>query len=685
MKAALWSVEDVRRIGRRLGKAGRGWAKLVRASGLGLAAALALSPAGGLSAATTQTPGHLLNISTRARIGVGDDVVVCGFVITGEASRKVLVRVLGPSLRQFGVADAVADPSMQVIPVGGNTPIAANDNWRDGDAAAVTATGLAPYDPLDCALILDLAPGAYTALISGRNGGTGIALAEVYDLDEPAVGATVPAKNAATVSGTTTTALITFNRAMAPEVDVDPGPIWGATAYAWSADRRQLTLTRINAAMALPALARVNLTLNAPGGNRRMRDTEGNVLPPYTLSFGVGVPAGAPYVVSTVPEAGAVVRPTLNEMVFNFSEPMASGAGGTSSGWWPYETQWSADRKTMRVIRTGTDPLAAGATIFFRLPASVYRTAGGVPLPADFELAFTVDLNLQRVEADPAKGFSWPYYLVIPPAVTAPATLLVEPNNTGTVDDNPAVHEYSAESLIRGKATFATMLGCPLLVPAFPRPRNPPAPEAGGIYTHSLDRFTLQMNGSPIERLDRQLIAMVDDARQRLAAAGINVASRFFMTGFSASGMFTSRFALLHPDRIKAAACGSPGGWPIAPVANWRGAELPYPCGISDVAGLVGAAPNVAAFVQLPLYIYVGSVDTNDALDIRAMTTAQASGIRALLNYPTDPYIANRWPTAEAIYRSVGSAAVFKVYPGVAHNTTTAINTDLITFFASHR
>jgi hypothetical protein len=686
MKPALWSVVDVRGIGRWIGNAGRGWTALVRASGLGLTAGIALtSPAGGLCAATAQMPGHLLNISTRARIGVGDDVVVCGFVITGESSRKVLVRVLGPSLRQFGVADAVADPAMQVMPVGGNTSIAANDNWRDGDAAAVTATGLAPYDPLDCALILDLAPGAYTALISGRNGGTGIALAEVYDLDEPAVGATVPVKNDATVSANTASVLFTFNRPMAPEVDLDPGTVWGASSSTWSGDRRQLTVKRISAATPLPVLGRVAITLNPVGGNRRMRDVEGNVLASYTLTFTVGGQPNAPHVVSTVPEVGTKVSPNALELVFTFSEPMTRVFGGTTGGWWPYRTEWSDDNKTMRVIRTGTEPLPPGASIFYRIGPPFYRSAAGVPMAGDFDLAFTVDMNLQRVEADPARGFQWPYYLVIPPNITAPATLLVEPNNTGTVDDNPARHELAAESLIRNRSSLATALGCPLLIPAFPRPANPPAPEPGGIYTHALDRFCLQMTGSPIERLDRQLIAMVDDARQRLATAGIVVAPRFFMTGFSASGAFTSRFALLHPDRVKAAACGSPGGWPIAPVASWQGVVLPYPCGISDVATLVGESPNLAAFVQLPLFIYVGSIDTNDAYDIRGMPAATGAAIKVLLNSPADPYIANRWPTAAAIYRSVGSVAVFKVYPGVGHSYSTEINNDLVTFFASHR
>jgi hypothetical protein len=85
------------------------------------------------------------------------------------------------------------------------------------------------------------------------------------------------------------------------------------------------------------------------------------------------------------------------------------------------------------------------------------------------------------------------------------------------------------------------------------------------------------------------------------------------------------------------------------------------------------------------LFIYVGSVDTNDALDTRAMTSAERAAIHTLLRFPIDPYIANRWPTAEAIYRSVGSNATFRVYAGVGHSYSTEIINDLITFFAAHR
>jgi hypothetical protein len=109
-----------------------------------------------------------------------------------------------------------------------------------------------------------------------------------------------------------------------------------------------------------------------------MRDVEGNVLATYALTFSLGAAAGTPYVVSTVPEAGATVDTNLNELVFVFSEPMSRIEGGTTGGWWPYTTQWSADMKTMRVIRTGSAGLPPGASIFFRLPTFAYRSAAGV-------------------------------------------------------------------------------------------------------------------------------------------------------------------------------------------------------------------------------------------------------------------------------------------------------------------
>ena len=103
-------------------------------------------------------------------------------------NKKLIVRAIGPSLTAFGVADALQDPTLELF--SDNTQLATNDNWGDNsNAAEILSAGLAPTNPNESALLVTLAPGAYTAVLRGTNSGTGIGLVEVYDLD-----ATGPAK-----------------------------------------------------------------------------------------------------------------------------------------------------------------------------------------------------------------------------------------------------------------------------------------------------------------------------------------------------------------------------------------------------------------------------------------------------------------------------------------------------------
>ncbi len=161
--------------------------------------------------------------------------------------------------------------------------------------------------------------------------------------------------------------------------------------------------------------------------------------------------------------------------------------------------------------------------------------------------------QILKIAADPAQGFSWAYYLLIPSRIVSPPVLVVEPNNTGTDDPDPAVHDTAANALIQGEAPWANYLGTPWLVPTLPRPYSDAV-----AYTHVLDRNTLLLKEQGLVRIDLQLIAMVRHARPRLAARGINVDPKFFMMGGSASGAFTSRFIMLHPDVVKAASFGTP-------------------------------------------------------------------------------------------------------------------------------
>lgn len=114
----------------------------------------------------------------------GDNVAIGGFIITGDSPKKVAIRGLGPSLASFGVSHVLADPVLELRSAG-NSLIASNDNWRDDavSASRLEAGGLAPQSALDSAMVTTLAPGSYTAIMSGKNGSMGMGLVEVYDLD----------------------------------------------------------------------------------------------------------------------------------------------------------------------------------------------------------------------------------------------------------------------------------------------------------------------------------------------------------------------------------------------------------------------------------------------------------------------------------------------------------------------
>ena len=123
---------------------------------------------------------NLINISTRGKVLTGSDVMIGGFVVTGSAAQQVLIRAIGPSLTQFGVAGALPDPTMQLVRISDSAVLATNDNWQSSNAAAITASGHAPSNPLESAILITLQPGAYTAVVSGVNGATGVGLVEVY-------------------------------------------------------------------------------------------------------------------------------------------------------------------------------------------------------------------------------------------------------------------------------------------------------------------------------------------------------------------------------------------------------------------------------------------------------------------------------------------------------------------------
>ena len=122
------------------------------------------------------------NMSTRGSVGTGDNVLISGFIIGDVGSATVIVRALGPSLATFGVSGVLSDPILTIYDSTGSV-IASNDNWLDDiNWIDVRKNGLSPTNQRESALVLHLPAGAYTAVVRGANGGTGVALVEVYTL-----------------------------------------------------------------------------------------------------------------------------------------------------------------------------------------------------------------------------------------------------------------------------------------------------------------------------------------------------------------------------------------------------------------------------------------------------------------------------------------------------------------------
>ena len=117
------------------------------------------------------------------RVQIGDKVGIGGFIIAGSGPKQVLLRAIGPSLTHFGVPDALADPVMELHGPGAFATII-NDNWRDTQENAIQATGIPPTDNLESAILVTLPPGAYTAIVKGKNSTSGVGLIELYDLDQ---------------------------------------------------------------------------------------------------------------------------------------------------------------------------------------------------------------------------------------------------------------------------------------------------------------------------------------------------------------------------------------------------------------------------------------------------------------------------------------------------------------------
>ena len=144
-----------------------------------------------LSVLVDPPPGSLANISTRLPVGTGDNVLIAGFIVQGSAPKKVIIVAAGPSLTQFGVPNALANPQLELHDA--SSTIGTNDDWQttqiggvitSDQAAAIQSSGLAPSNAAESAIIATLSPGRYSAIVRGADSTTGVGIAAVYDLSQ---------------------------------------------------------------------------------------------------------------------------------------------------------------------------------------------------------------------------------------------------------------------------------------------------------------------------------------------------------------------------------------------------------------------------------------------------------------------------------------------------------------------
>ena len=126
---------------------------------------------------------ELANISTRGFVLTNNNVMIGGFILSGNANTRIVVRGIGPSLAQFGLNPVLADPTLELHDNNGGI-IATNDNWQDdpNQAAQLSANGFAPSDPKEAGIFISMPPGQFTAILAGKNGGTGIGLVEIFNV-----------------------------------------------------------------------------------------------------------------------------------------------------------------------------------------------------------------------------------------------------------------------------------------------------------------------------------------------------------------------------------------------------------------------------------------------------------------------------------------------------------------------
>ena len=216
------------------------------------------------------------------------------------------------------------------------------------------------------------------------------------------------------------------------------------------------------------------------------------------------------------------------------------------------------------------------------------------------------------VKANPEKGFHFPYLLKTSKKTVDANYIVVESNNTGSNNSIKGMTSKAKKSLswVLG-SSISKKLNYPMLMPVFPFGTS--ALMQNKYYFPQLDSDVLKIDKDKYRRIDLQLIAMIDDAREKLLKENNqNINEKVIMVGFSSSSLFSARFTFLHPDRVSVAIGGGIGGLLPVPTDKINGIDAIYPIGKYDFEKITGKKFDLEEFKKTPQFYYQGTKDKSN-------------------------------------------------------------------------
>lgn len=287
--------------------------------------------------------------------------------------------------------------------------------------------------------------------------------------------------------------------------------------------------------------------------------------------------------------------------------------------------------------------------------------------------------SVTEFESDSAYGFNYPYFLYVPDgAASHPRPILIDPtNNPSATDDFSKVREYGRKVAEGGiSRRMSDELGVPLLVPMFPRPRSEPVDWHHEIQM--LDQETMQISSGKLERVDLQLVRMIEHAGEQLSNASVETTGTILLNGFSASGNFVNRFTALHPDLVDSVTAGGINGTPILPRDEAKGRTINYPIGIADFQSVTGSTFQREAWREVRQLLYMGGDDENDTIPYSDVWNDTQR--KVALDVYGQHMQEDRMPYSARVYEEAGADATFEVYPNTGHGYERKMRESLVDF-----